>query len=229
MVTNAAAAASKRHVLDRYRHLREDHLRYMERCGLVRPTLTDGSILFSFSDLGLLRQVESEMASGVPFRRVMRGLIAAQAGQLAFDFRHDSLPAKVLRLTRRTMVKPSTRGSERSTMSSAGIPRRVNSCTASSPSRTTTVSRRRLSVATRRNAAARVTLEIAMSAYGAVGGMTLSAQRPRNTASHYRIRRETSNPESGAANSCAGSYTVTQFAKAWREKFWLKRRLLALA
>ena len=100
MVTNAAAAASKRHVLERYRHLREDHLRYMERCGLVRPTRDDSGVVFSFADLGLLRQVDAEMASGVPFRRVMRGLIATQAGQLAFDFRHDALPAKVLRLTR---------------------------------------------------------------------------------------------------------------------------------
>ena len=50
-MTNAAAAASKRHVLERYRHLREDHLRYMERCGLVRPTRNDAGVVFSFSDL----------------------------------------------------------------------------------------------------------------------------------------------------------------------------------
>ena len=99
-MTNAAAAASKRHVLERYRHLREDHLRYMERCGLVRPLPEGGGVVFSFADLGLLRQVDLEMASGVPFRRVVRGLMATRAGQLAFDFRHDALPAKVLRLTR---------------------------------------------------------------------------------------------------------------------------------
>jgi tetratricopeptide (TPR) repeat protein len=95
-----AAAASKRHVLERYRHLREDHLRYMERCGLVRPLPDGGGFVFRSLISGLLRQVDGEMASGVPFRRVIRALMAAQAGQLTFDFRHDALPAKVLLLTR---------------------------------------------------------------------------------------------------------------------------------
>ena len=95
------AAASKRHVLDRYRHLREDHLRYMEKCGLVRPSADpSGNAVFSFAELGLLRQTDVEMASGVPFRRVLRALMATRDGQLAFDFRLDATPAKVLRLTR---------------------------------------------------------------------------------------------------------------------------------
>ena len=56
-------AASKRHVLDRYRHLREDHLRYMEKCGLVRPSRDgNGDAVYSFADLGLLRQADAEMA-----------------------------------------------------------------------------------------------------------------------------------------------------------------------
>ena len=99
MKTNAAA--SKRHVLDRYRQLREDHLRYMEKCGLVRPLIdTSGNTEYSFADLGLLRQVDAEIATGLSFRRVLRSLLATRDGQLTFDFRLDAPPAKILRLTR---------------------------------------------------------------------------------------------------------------------------------
>jgi tetratricopeptide (TPR) repeat protein len=73
----------------------------MEKCGLVRPSADpSGNTVFSFADLGLLRQTDVEMASGVPFRRILRALMATRDGQLAFDFRLDATPAKVLRLTR---------------------------------------------------------------------------------------------------------------------------------
>ncbi len=88
-------------MLDRYRHLRDDHLRYMEKWGLVRPSRdAHGQTVYSFADLALLRQVDTEMADGSPFRRVLRALVASRAGQLAFDFRLEAPPAKVLRLTR---------------------------------------------------------------------------------------------------------------------------------
>ncbi|HEY6508418.1 MAG TPA: tetratricopeptide repeat protein [Vicinamibacterales bacterium] len=100
MATHAAAAASKRHVLDRYRHLRDDHLRYMEKWGLVRSSRDPhGHTVYSFADLALLRQVDTEMADGSPFRGVLRALVASRAGQLAFDFRLEAPLAKVLRLT----------------------------------------------------------------------------------------------------------------------------------
>jgi len=73
----------------------------MEKCGLVRPSADGtGNTVYSFADLGLLRQTDAEMATGVPFRRVLRALMATRDGQLAFDFRLDAPPAKVLRLTR---------------------------------------------------------------------------------------------------------------------------------
>jgi tetratricopeptide (TPR) repeat protein len=87
--------------LERYRHLRDDHLRYMEKVGLVRPSRdAHGQAAYAFSDLGLLRQVDAEMATGAPFRRILRGLVSERSGQLAFDFRLDAPPAKVLRLTK---------------------------------------------------------------------------------------------------------------------------------
>lgn len=73
----------------------------MEKWGLVRPTRdARGHAEFSFADLGLLRQVDAEMATGTPLRKVLRSVVAARSGQLAFDFRLDAPLAKVLRLTR---------------------------------------------------------------------------------------------------------------------------------
>src|SRR5262249_29172337 len=42
-----------------------------------------------------------ELESGAPFRGIVRALIAARHGQLAFDFRLDAEPAKILTLRRR--------------------------------------------------------------------------------------------------------------------------------
>ena len=118
----------------------------------------------------------------------------------------------VPRRTRRTTVKPSTRGSERSTISNAGQPRRVISCTASSPSRTTIVSRRRLSLATCRNAAARVTFEMAIRTYGVEGGMSAiehSLHTHENT-SHVRVRRAPPKSACQVSLDVLISYTVSQ-------------------
>jgi len=49
----------------------------MEKCGLVRSSPDgNGDAGYSFADLGLLRQTDAEMATGVPFRRVLRALMA---------------------------------------------------------------------------------------------------------------------------------------------------------
>jgi Tfp pilus assembly protein PilF len=94
-----AAAISRRQVLERYQHLREDHLRYMQKWGVVRPISRDGSETFyAFSDLSTLRQADAELAGGASFRAVMRNLAALRAGQLTFDFRIEAQPAKVLQL-----------------------------------------------------------------------------------------------------------------------------------
>jgi len=90
-------------VLERYTHLREDHLRYMQKWGVVRPLarpIVRGETFYAFSDLTILRQADAELAEGASFRAVMRNLAAARAGQLAFDFRIEAQPAKVLQLKR---------------------------------------------------------------------------------------------------------------------------------
>ena len=96
-------------MLERYTHLREDHLRYMQKWGLVRPSTVRrggsaagdrGDVVYTFSDLTILRQADAELADGASFRAVVRSLAAARAGQLTFDFRIEAEPAKVLQLKR---------------------------------------------------------------------------------------------------------------------------------
>jgi tetratricopeptide (TPR) repeat protein len=96
-----ASAISRRQVLERYTHLREDHLRYMQKWGVVRPVPSpSGDTSYAFSDLSILRQADAELAEGATFRAVMRNLAASRAGQLTFDFRIEAQPAKVLQLKR---------------------------------------------------------------------------------------------------------------------------------
>jgi tetratricopeptide (TPR) repeat protein len=91
-----------RDLLARYRSLREDHLRYLVKCGVIRPILrTNADTYFAFPDLAVIRQANDELGQGAAFRSVVRGLIASCQGQMAFDFRLDAAPAKILTLHRR--------------------------------------------------------------------------------------------------------------------------------
>lgn len=88
-------------ILGMYPSLREDHLRYLQKWGLVRPVLrTNTDTFFAFQDLVVIRQASAELEQGGPFRAVLRSLVAAREGQLAFDFRLDAQPAKIIRLRR---------------------------------------------------------------------------------------------------------------------------------
>jgi tetratricopeptide (TPR) repeat protein len=89
-------------VLDRYRHVREDHLRYMQKWGLIRPAVrTHGETYYAFPDLPVIKQADAELSEGVSFRAVLKNLRDARSGQLAFDFRIEAQPAKVLELKRK--------------------------------------------------------------------------------------------------------------------------------
>jgi tetratricopeptide (TPR) repeat protein len=90
---------SRRDLLERYRHLRGDHLEYLQKWGLVQPVYrTHAEAFFAFQDLAVIRQAEAELASGASFRTVLRSLVAASAGQRTFDFRLDAQPARVVEL-----------------------------------------------------------------------------------------------------------------------------------
>jgi tetratricopeptide (TPR) repeat protein len=84
--------------------VREDHLRYMQKWGLIRPADNGhGETVYAFSDLAMIRQADEALADGASFRAVLRNLLASRAGQLTFDFRLDAQPAKVLQLKRREL------------------------------------------------------------------------------------------------------------------------------
>lgn len=101
-----AADLSWREIAGRYPALRDDHLRYLEKWGLVRPSRGPGGRTYGFADLAVIRQTAAALADGRPFRAVVRQLEAERSGQLALDFRLEARPARVLALTPRDTTAP---------------------------------------------------------------------------------------------------------------------------
>jgi len=92
-----------RDLLVRYRALREDHLRYLVKCGVLRPVLrTNADTFFAFPDLAVIKQANEGLEQGIAFRSIVRAMLAARQGQLEFDFRIDAAPAKIITLRRPT-------------------------------------------------------------------------------------------------------------------------------
>jgi tetratricopeptide (TPR) repeat protein len=90
---------AERDLLERYPHLREDHLRYLRKWGLIRPVhRTHSENFYGFPDLGVLRQADAELAGGATFRSTLKTLLAESSGQLTLDFRLDATPARIVRL-----------------------------------------------------------------------------------------------------------------------------------
>jgi tetratricopeptide (TPR) repeat protein len=74
----------------------------MQKWGLIRPERArDGETYYTFADVAVIRQADEAIGEGASFRAVLRNLIASRTGQLAFDFRIEAPPAKVLQLKRR--------------------------------------------------------------------------------------------------------------------------------
>ena len=107
-----------RDVLARYRALREDHLRYLVKCGVLRPVLrTNADTFFAFPDLSVIKQANEGLSQGGAFRGVVRTLIAARQGQLEFDFRLDAAPAKIITLRRTETARQTPPKAEAPTIS----------------------------------------------------------------------------------------------------------------
>jgi tetratricopeptide (TPR) repeat protein len=90
-----------RDLLARYRSLRDDHVRYLVKCGIVRPQMrTNADTYFAFADVATLKQVNEDLSQGLAFRSIVRLLTASRDGQLVLDFRHEATPAKIITLRR---------------------------------------------------------------------------------------------------------------------------------
>ena len=104
--SSASGPYTSRDIRNLYPSITDNHLRYLEKWGLVRAGAPRGERLFSFSDLLTVKQVAAELESGSPLRVVLRTLLAERLGQLALDFQPghaaaDTPRAKVLSLTAR--------------------------------------------------------------------------------------------------------------------------------
>jgi tetratricopeptide (TPR) repeat protein len=96
-----------RDLLARYRALREDQLRYLVKCGILRPVVrTNADTFFAFPDLAVIKQVNESLGQGAAFHGIVRALIAARQGQLELDFRLAAAPAKVIRLEHPENARP---------------------------------------------------------------------------------------------------------------------------
>jgi tetratricopeptide (TPR) repeat protein len=106
-----------RDILAMYPSLRLDHLRYLEKCGVIKPVHIDGGDrYFGFTDLTALRQIAGELQQGNAFRAIVRNFQVSRTGQLAFDFRLEAHPARIIELKPRGpqplhTAAPGTQGS----------------------------------------------------------------------------------------------------------------------
>ena len=88
-----------RDLLARYDALREDHLRYLVKYGIIKPALrTPADTFFAFQDLAVIKQAHDEISQGVSFRSAVRGLRSSRQGQLTLDFSLEADPAKIVTL-----------------------------------------------------------------------------------------------------------------------------------
>ena len=98
-----------------YSALRDEHLRYLEKWGLI------GAVAgrYSFADLHVIRDAVAELERGAPLPAILRSLEAERQGQLALDFQPvraaERAPAKVLSLRApepAALETPSTRAQD---------------------------------------------------------------------------------------------------------------------
>ncbi len=100
-----------RDLLSRYASVREDHVRYLMNCGVIRPVQRNNAdTFFEFQDVAVIKQLNDDLERGASFRSLVRALVAERAGQLSVDLRIDGGPAKILSLRRPAHPPPPAQG-----------------------------------------------------------------------------------------------------------------------
>lgn len=85
--SSAGGPYGLRDIRSLYPAVTENHLRYLEKWGLVRQsTRPRDRREYSFTDLLTIKQVSAELERGTPLRVVLRSLLAERQGQLELDF-----------------------------------------------------------------------------------------------------------------------------------------------
>jgi tetratricopeptide (TPR) repeat protein len=100
-----------RDVRSLYPRVTENHLRYLEKWGLIRPAVhTSTERFYTFTDLSTIKQLANELERSVPLKFALRSLMAEHQGQLQLDFHASgTAPAKVVALQGRPGRKPHER------------------------------------------------------------------------------------------------------------------------
>lgn len=90
---------SARDLRGMYPAIKDDHLRYLEKWGLVRPVIGR----YSFADVHVVRQAAAQIERGIALPGLLRALSSEREGQLAFDFqpRAERAAARVVSLPAR--------------------------------------------------------------------------------------------------------------------------------
>jgi tetratricopeptide (TPR) repeat protein len=114
MTTSPSSAGGPyglRDIRSLYPAVTDNHLRYLEKWGLVRQAGVPRDVReYSFADLLVIKQVAAELEGGTPLRVILRALLDERQGQLQLDFASsghaasDTPRAKVVSLEAR---KPS--------------------------------------------------------------------------------------------------------------------------
>ncbi len=100
-VSGSGGPYGLRDIRSLYPTVTDNHLRYLEKWGLLRQAgAARAEREYTFGDLLTIKQVANELERGTPLKVILRGLLAERQGQLEFDFHAaaDTPRAKVVAL-----------------------------------------------------------------------------------------------------------------------------------
>lgn len=105
----ASGPYTSREIRKLYPSITDNHLRYLEKWGLVRAGASCGERLYSFTDLLTVKGAAAGLEAGTPLRVILRTLLAERQGQLQLDFQPghagDTPRAKVVSLSARKVAR----------------------------------------------------------------------------------------------------------------------------
>lgn len=96
-------------VLDIYKNIRKDHVRYFQKWGILKPEVrANNEQFFHFKDLLLFRKINNFLAEGKKIRTIAKGLHAElfPSNQLKIEFEDEKPRGKVLELKVTEPPKP---------------------------------------------------------------------------------------------------------------------------
>ena len=96
--SSAGGALGHRQVRSLYPGITENHLRYLEKWGLLRQShVPRGAREYSFPDIQTIKQLATELERGTPLKTILRSLAAEHQGQMQLDFQEGLAASDVPR------------------------------------------------------------------------------------------------------------------------------------